>query len=155
MAGDAPEHKRARLTTLPKNAGSLIWSAQAYLVSKRGMSQIAGKYRRKDGTIDICSASCLELDDCILHEGVDAEGYRIATPPLFVPRQDMTSTIGQKDDGEEGNVVEMDETRKMYEESRDVLYQWAGSWALNGYERANLDVDTRTLRDAGTVSTTT
>jgi len=135
------------LTTLPKNAGSLIWSAQAYLVSKRGMSQIAGKYRRKDGTIDICSASCLELDDCILHEGVDAEGYRIATPPLFVPRQDMTSTIGQKDDGEEGNVVEMDETRKMYEESRDVLYQWAGSWALNGYERANLDVDTRTLRD--------
>ena len=135
------------LTTLPKNAGSLIWSAQAYLVSKRGMSQIAGKYRRKDGTIDICSASCLELDDCILHEGVDAEGYRIATPPLFVPRQDMTSTIGQRDDGEEGNVVEMDETRKMYEESRDVLYQWAGSWALNGYERANLDVDTRTLRD--------
>lgn len=135
------------LTTLPKNAGSLIWSAQAYLVSKRGMSQIAGKYRREDGTIDICSASCLELDDCILHEGVDAEGYRIATPPLFVPRQDMTSTIGQKDDGEEGNVVEMDETRKMYEESRDVLYQWAGSWALNGYERANLDVDAQTLRD--------
>ena len=63
-------------------------------------------------------------------------------PPLFAGS--MTSTIGQKDDGEEGNVVEMDETRKMYEESRDVAR--AGSWALNGYERAT-DVDTRGFRD--------
>jgi hypothetical protein len=41
----------------------------------------------------------------------------------------------------------MDETRRMYEESRDVLYQWAGSWALNGFERANLDMDAGALRD--------
>ena len=137
-----------RLTTLPKTAGSLIWSAQAYLVSKEGMRQIAAKYRRGDGSLDICEASCLELDDCILHEGVREDGYRIATPPLFVPRQDMTSTIGQADaDDDSDGVQEMDETRRMYEESRDVLYQWAGSWALNGFERANLDMDAGALRD--------
>ena len=138
------------LTTLPKRAGSLIWSAQAYLVSEAGMSQIAAKYRRKDGRLDICKASCVELDDCILHEGVGEEGYRVATPPLFVPRQDMKSTIGQTDaKGEEGGeeVTEMDATRRMYEESRDVLYRWAGSWALNDFKRANLNMDPATLRD--------
>lgn len=138
------------LMTLPKRAGSLIWSAQAYLVSKQGMKQIAAKYRRKGGGLDICQASCIELDDCVLHEGVAEDGYRIATPPLFVPRQDMESTIGQTDaEGSErsDDVTELDATRKMYEESRDVLYQWAGSWALNKYKRANLNMDPNTLRD--------
>jgi len=54
------------------------------------MRQIADKYRQSDGTLDICKVSCIELDDCILNEGVDMEGYRLATPPLFVPRQGLT-----------------------------------------------------------------
>jgi GR25 family glycosyltransferase involved in LPS biosynthesis len=138
--------------TMAKDAGSLIWSAQAYLVSRKGMVRIAAKYRHKDGSLDICSASCIELDNCILHEGVGMMGYRIATPPLFVPRQDMTSTIGQMDSEQGEEVVERDETRNMYEQSRDVLYQWAGSWALSGYRTANLKIDTAVLRgvlDAG------
>ena len=61
------------------------------------MKQIAAKYRREDGGLDLCAASCIELDDRVLQEGVPEEGYRIATPPLSVPRQDMTSTIGQTD----------------------------------------------------------
>ena len=141
VAGEGP-------TTMAKNAGSLIWSAQAYLVSREGMKRIAAKYRHKDGTLDICSVQCIELDDCILHEGVGMQGYRIATPPLFVPRQDMKSTIGQMDSetGKKDLIAEKDETRKMYEESRDVLYQWAGSWALSGYKHANLNIDTAVLR---------
>ena len=138
------------LTTLPKRAGSLIWSAQAYLVSREGMKQIAAKYRLPDGRLDICTASCVELDDCVLHEGVGENGYRIATPPLFAPRQDMSSTIGQTSvEAETGDetVAETDATRQMYEESRDVLYRWAGSWALNGWKRANLNMDPETLRD--------
>ena len=138
------------LTTLPKRAGSLIWSAQAYLVSREGMKKIAAKYRREDGGLDLCAASCIELDDCVLQEGVPEEGYRIATPPLFVPRQDMTSTIGQtdaEDDEGLGKVAETEGTRKMYEESRDVLYKWAGSWALNDRKSANLNMDADTLRD--------
>ena len=138
------------LTTLPKRAGSLIWSAQAYLVSREGMKKIAAKYRREDGGLDLCAASCIELDDCVLQEGVPEEGYRIATPPLFVPRQDMTSTIGQtdaEDDEGLGKVAETEGTRKMYEESRDVLYKWAGSWALNDHKSANLNMDPDTLRD--------
>lgn len=134
-------------TTMTKDAGSLIWSAQAYLISREGMKRIAAKYRHKDGTLDICSVKCIELDDCILHEGVGMQGYRIATPPLFVPRQDMTSTIGQVDSKGGKEVVEKVETRKMYEESRDVLYQWAGSWALSGYKAANLNIDTAVLRE--------
>ena len=138
------------MTTLPKREGSLIWSAQAYLVSREGMKQIAAKYRREDGGLDLCAASCIELDDCVLQEGVPEEGYRIATPPLFVPRQDMTSTIGQtdaQDDEGLGKVAETEGTRKMYEESRDVLYKWAGSWALNDHKSANLNMDPDTLRD--------
>ena len=138
------------MTTLPKREGSLIWSAQAYLVSREGMKQIAAKYRREDGGLDLCAASCIELDDCVLQEGVPEEGYRIATPPLFVPRQDMTSTIGQTDaevDEGLGKVAETEGTRKMYEESRDVLYKWAASWALNDYKSANLNMDPDTLRD--------
>lgn len=149
------EH-RGVLTTMAKDSGLLVWSAQAYLISRKGMERISAKYRKKDGSLDICSASCIELDDCILHEGVGMKGYRIATPPLFVPRQDMKSTIGQIDSESGKKVAEKDETRKMYEESRNVLYQWAGSWALSGYQSANLKLDTGVLRnvmDAGLKST--
>lgn len=134
-------------TTMTKDAGSLIWSAQAYLISREGMKRIAAKYRREDGTLDICSVKCIELDDCILHEGVGMQGYRIATPPLFIPRQDMTTTIGQVDSEGGKEVAEKVETREMYEESRDVLYQWAGSWALSGYKAANLNMDAAVLRE--------
>ena len=62
----------------------------------------------------------------------------------------MTSTIGQtdaEDDEGLGKVAETEGTRKMYEESRDVLYKWAGSWALNDHKSANLNMDPDTLRD--------
>ena len=39
-----------------------------------GMKQIAAKYRREDGGLDLCAASCIELDDCVLQEGVPEEG---------------------------------------------------------------------------------
>ena len=40
------------------------------------MKQIAAKYRREDGGgLDLCAASCIELDDCVLQEGVPEEGH--------------------------------------------------------------------------------
>ena len=42
----------------------------------------------------------------------------------------MASLIGQTDSEKgKGVVEESDATRKMYEDSRNVLYRWAGSWA--------------------------
>ena len=113
------------------------------------MKKIVAKYRREDGDL-ICAASCIELDDCVLQEGVPEEGTVPATPPLFVPRQDMTSTIGQtdaEDDEGLGKVAETEGTRKMYEESRDAVRAAAASVALNDYKSANLNMDPDTLRD--------
>ena len=105
------------------------------------MKQIAAKYRRE--TVDLISVRRRMSWTTASTEGVRRRSADRDTP-LFVPRQDMTSTISQtdaEDDEGLGKVAETEGTRKMYEESRDVLYKWAGSWALNDHKSANLNMN--------------
>jgi GR25 family glycosyltransferase involved in LPS biosynthesis len=109
------------LHTLPKSTRNLA-STQAYLISRRGMKQLVKAYRApRNGKINLCAATCVEFEDCILADGVGLDAnYRIATPPLFVPRA--------KNNGDN------DSTRQM-------LYSWAASLSLTQGKAANVRMD--------------
>ena len=112
------------LRTLPKNASN-VESTQAYLISRRGMERLVKKYRSpKSGKIDLCAATCVEFDKCILSDGIGLDGtYRIATPPLFVPRAKDADTNDELFD------------------SRQILYSWAASLSLTRGKAANIRMD--------------
>ena len=114
------------LTTLPKGSRRLS-GTQAYLISRKGMSRLVKAYRSPAGKTDVCSMTCVELEECVLADGVHLdEKYRVATPPLFVERSPSSDFL---------------------DSSRNMILSWAVSLSLTQGKAANLRMDGDMIRD--------
>jgi len=118
------------LSTLPKGFTE-IGSTQAYLISRRGMKKLVDSYRApRTGRIDLCKATCVEFDECFLADGVGLNSdYRIATPPLFVPRAK---------DANKGDA---------FDSARQIFYSWAVTLSFTKGKAANIRMDATMIRD--------
>ena len=76
-----------------------LWSYGAYLVSKAGLANTLLTYSNREPApagapktlkFDLSRASCIEADNCLLWEGVQGEGWYVATPPLLAAGTQVT-----------------------------------------------------------------
>ena len=119
------------LSSLPKGMRRLH-GTQAYLISKRGMDRLVKAYRAPvTKEVDVCSLTCVEFDECVLADGVKLDnGFRVATPPLFIPR-------GRDKGQKQGNT---------FHEVRDMMYSWAATLSLTKGMSANMFMDGKLIR---------